>query len=213
MLPPSSSSDEGPAPRERDFDGRAGNNKNTRYPQERFGGGNGGDDGRDSRGRFSDDEETEAPATAPREGAGAGDGDDASPPRGTPQASSLERALSHSELEELGFAAHLLLKISSSPIKRARVDLVSFWDCIIFFFLARARLPSGFAGFFLLRSCRDQRDGKIVVNGVDTALRGLARDRSSPFLYQATESVKIEKSTCEKRRAELCIEQCAGLED
>ena len=122
MLPPSSSSDEGPAPRERDFDGPAGNH--TRYPQERMCGGNGGDGG-NGRGRYSDEEETEA--TAPRD-AGAGDDQDDdngdASPSGPPQAS-LDRALSHSELEELGFAAHLLLKISSSPIKRARVDLVS----------------------------------------------------------------------------------------
>ena len=108
MLPPSSSSDEGPAVarRERDFDRQEGNE------------GGGRAQAPPPRGYHSE-EETEATTTADEPHAGGEDDDvNGSPPP-------LERALSHSELEELGFAAHLLLKISSSPIKRARVDLVS----------------------------------------------------------------------------------------
>ena len=148
MLPPSSSSDEGPAPRERDFDGKPGNN--ARYPQEGTGGGNGGGN---SRGRYSD-EETEATASR---GAGAGDDHDdiKSSPSGPPQAS-LDRALSHSELEELGFAAHLLLKISSSPMKRARVDLVSLK--IVFFLSFRSSAPA--PSFFF--SCRQTPNENLL---------------------------------------------------
>lgn len=187
MLPPSSSSDEGPALRERNFDARA--SKNTRYPQERVYGGNGDGDGRDSRGRYSDDDEETGATTAPRD-AGAGDNrddNDASPPR-APQASSLERALSHSELEELGFAAHLLLKISSSPIKRARVDLVSFKWSSVFPPGRRERASPGFVfcRFFLPSSCRRSigcASARIVVNSVGSTIQGLARNLLSPFFY------------------------------
>lgn len=132
MLPPSSSSDEGPAPRERDFDRRAEVN-DTSYPPARFEG-RGDVSGRgreDTNNRsHSDDEETEATTTADEERHAGGSGNDADGDnRGN---ASPPRALSHSELEELGFAAHLLLKISSSPIKRARVDLVS--GCFFFWF-------------------------------------------------------------------------------
>ena len=159
MLPPSSSSDEGPAPRERDFNGRAGDS--TRFPQKRICGGNGGSSGGgNNRARYSRmSEETEATAdeARPRHAAGVADndddaaaeGDDGSPPR--PPQASLERALSHSELEELGFAAHLLLKISSNPMKRARVDLVSFnlfGDIHFFFFFEESAPP------FFLFVCR-----------------------------------------------------------
>lgn len=150
MLPPSSSSDEGPALRERDFDGPAANH--ARYPQERMCGGNERDGG-NGRGRYSDDEEEETEATtAPTRVAGNDDRDgndgDASPSEEGPPQASLDRALSHSELEELGFAAHLLLKISSSPSKRARVDLVSFGNPSISFFTRRERASPLVLPFF-----------------------------------------------------------------
>lgn len=149
MLPPSSSSDEGPAPHERGFERRE---SSKRFVQARMcprGG-----DGRYSR---SDDDEddcrrqrNEVGEEVAEDGNNDGDVDDDIDDDGTrrrrkvqkqqqqapPPPSLGERALSTSELEELGFAAHLLLKISSSPIKRPRVDLVSFTSFFFFCFNA-----------------------------------------------------------------------------
>ena len=190
MLPPSSSSDEGPAPRERNFDARA--RKNIRYPQERVYGGNGDGDGRDSRGRYSDDDEETGATTAtsrcrrrrqPRRQrcfSSAG-------PAGL-----FARARSFSlRIRGAWFCSSLAPEDIEQPDQEGTRRPGEFGKWLSVFSPGRRERASPgfvFCRFFLSSSCRKRSIGcasaRIVVNSVGSTIQGLARNLLSPFFYQ-----------------------------